>query len=201
MPEPAGHYFDGDPAVASQPATVRLDLPERSFTLATDRGVFSADRVDAGTKQLLLDAPAPPATGTFVDLGCGYGPIACALAARAPQAAVWALDVNQRALDLCRANAAAHGLDNVTVAHVDDAPADLVVDLLWSNPPIRIGKPALHALLATWLRRLAPSGTAVLVVQKHLGADSLQTWLRQQGWSATRLGSRGGYRLLEVQRP
>lgn len=200
MPEPAGHYFDGDPAVASRSGTVQLDLPERSFLLATDRGVFSAARVDTGTKQLLLDAPPPPATGTFVDLGCGYGPIACALAARAPMATVWALDVNQRALELCRANTAAHGLHNVTVAHVDDAPTDLVVDLLWSNPPIRIGKPALHALLATWLGRLAPNGTAVLVVQKHLGADSLQAWLQEAGWLATRIGSRGGYRLLEVRR-
>jgi 16S rRNA (guanine1207-N2)-methyltransferase len=201
MPEPASHYFDGEPVAASRPASVRLDLPERSFTLRTDRGVFSADRVDAGTKQLLLDAPAPPAQGTFVDLGCGYGPIACALASRSPAATVWALDVNQRALDLCRANAAAHDLGNVTVVHVDDVPPDLVVDLLWSNPPIRIGKPALHALLATWLGRLAPRGSAVLVVQKHLGADSLQAWLQAEGWTATRIGSRGGYRLLEVRRP
>jgi 16S rRNA (guanine1207-N2)-methyltransferase len=201
MPEPAGHYFDGDPSVASHPAVVRLDLPERSFTLATDRGVFSADHVDPGTKLLLLEAPAPPPTGTFVDLGCGYGPIACALGARAPQATVWAIDVNRRALDLCRANAARHDLGNVTVAHPDETPPDLAVDLVWSNPPIRIGKPALHALLATWLGRLTPRGSAVLVVQKHLGADSLQTWLQHEGWAATRITSRRGYRLLEVGRP
>jgi 16S rRNA (guanine1207-N2)-methyltransferase len=147
-----------------------------------------------------LEAPAPPPSGTFVDLGCGYGPIACTLAARAPQAAVWAVDVNERALDLCRANAADLGLGNLTVAHVDAAPADLSVDLLWSNPPIRIGKAALHALLLTWLGRLADDGTAVLVVQKHLGADSLQAWLTEQGWPATRIGSRAGYRLLQVGR-
>ena len=201
MPEPAGHYFHGDPAVASRPATVRLDLPDRSLTLATDRGVFSADRVDDGTKYLLLAAPSPPPTGTVVDLGCGYGPIACTLAARTPGATVWAVDVNQRALDLCRANAAALGLTNVRVAHVDDLPAELSVDLLWSNPPIRIGKDALHALLAGWLGRLAPGGSAVLVVRKHLGADSLQRWLESQGWPTQRIGSRTGYRLLEVSRP
>jgi 16S rRNA (guanine1207-N2)-methyltransferase len=198
MPEPAGHYFDGEPSVASRPSTVRLDLPDRSLTLATDRGVFSGDRVDPGSKYLLLEAPAPPPSGTFVDLGCGYGPIACTLAARSPGATVWAVDVNERALDLCRTNATALGLGNVTVAHVDAAPPDLAVDRLWSNPPIRIGKPALHALLTTWLGRLAPEGRAVLVVQKHLGADSLQAWLTEQGWPTTRLGSRAGYRLLEV---
>src|SRR3954449_9043850 len=105
MPEPAGHYFDAAPGSASKPATVRLDLPDRSLVLSADRGVFPADRVDPGTKYLLLQAPAPPATGTFVDLGCGYGPIACTLALRAPGATIWAVDVNERARALCAANA------------------------------------------------------------------------------------------------
>jgi 16S rRNA (guanine1207-N2)-methyltransferase len=177
---------------------VRLDLPDVSFTLATDRGVFAGERVDSGTKYLLLESPAPSASGTFVDLGCGYGPIACTLAARAPAATVWAVDVNRRALDLCRQNAAAAGLTNVTAVEPDAVPDDLAVDLIWSNPPIRIGKPALHALLTTWLQRLRPAGRAVLVVQKHLGSDSLQAWLTAEGWDATRLGSRSGYRLLQV---
>ena len=200
MGEPSGQYFEAEPAVASRRQTVRLDLPDRSLTLHTDRGVFSADRVDPGSKYLLLDAPTPPLTGTFVDLGCGYGPIACTLAARAPEASVWAVDVNRRAVELCRENAAALGLANVRAATPDELPADLVVDLLWSNPPIRIGKAALHELLTTWLERLAPDGRALLVVQKHLGADSLQRWLDAAGWTTARLGSRTGYRLLEVTR-
>lgn len=195
----AGHYFDPDPAVSSRQRSVRLDLPDRSFQLTTDRGVFSGDRVDPGTKYLLLEAPTPPATGSFVDLGCGYGPIACTLAARAPAATVWAVDVNQRALDLCARNAHALGLGSVRAVAADGVPADLVVDLLWSNPPIRIGKDALHDLLGEWLGRLAPAGRAILVVQKHLGADSLQRWLTSSGWPTERLGSRAGYRLLEAR--
>jgi 16S rRNA (guanine1207-N2)-methyltransferase len=200
MPEPAGHYFDAEPGVPSRPTTVRLDLPDRSLTLATDRGVFSADRVDAGTKYLLLEAPAPPTTGTFLDLGCGYGAIACTLALRAPAATVLAVDVNQRAIDLCRANASTTGATNVRASLPAEVSDAVTVDLIWSNPPIRIGKPALHALLEEWLPRLAPAGTAILVVQKHLGADSLQRWLEAHGYPAARLGSRAGYRLLRVQR-
>jgi len=200
MGEPAGgQYFEAQPTAASRPGTIRLDLPDRSLALATDRGVFSADRIDPGTKYLLLEAPAPPATGTFLDLGCGYGPIACTLAGRAPDATVWAVDVNRRALDLCRTNATALGLHNLRVSAVDEVPADLEIDLLWSNPPIRIGKPGLHELLATWLDRLSPGGRAVLVVQKHLGADSLRRWLEERGWPTERLGSRAGYRLLQVE--
>jgi 16S rRNA (guanine1207-N2)-methyltransferase len=196
----AGHYFAPDPEVPSAPRTLRLDLPDRTLSLQSDAGVFAADAVDGATKHLLLDAPEPPASGTFVDLGCGYGPIACTLAARRPDAEVWAVDVNRRALELCRANAAALGLGNVRVVAPDEVPADLAVDLLWSNPPIRIGKAALHELLGSWLERLRPDAVAVLVVHKHLGADSLQRWLVAAGWSAQRLGSRAGNRLLRVTR-
>jgi 16S rRNA (guanine1207-N2)-methyltransferase len=177
---------------------VRLALPDMTLDLDTDRGVFARTDIDPGTKLLLLEAPAPAPAGDHLDLGCGYGPVALALARRAPAATVWAVDVNRRALALTEANAAANGLANVRVAEPDDVPAEVRFTTLWSNPPIRIGKEALHELLLRWLPRLAPGGRAVLVVQKHLGADSLATWLEAQGFPTTRLRSRAGYRLLEV---
>ncbi|MGQ0430902.1 MAG: class I SAM-dependent methyltransferase [Microthrixaceae bacterium] len=200
MGDATGQYFDANPAVGSQPTVVRLDLPDRTLSLVTDRGVFARDHVDPGTKYLLLEAPEPAPIGVFVDLGCGYGPIACTLAARAPGAVVWAVDVNERAVALCAENAATLGLTNVRAVSPAHVPDDLAVDLIWSNPPIRIGKPALHDLLRSWLVRLAPGGHAVLVVQKHLGADSLQRWLGESGWPTERIGSRTGYRLLQVAR-
>ena len=72
-------------------------------------------------------------------------------------------------------------------------------DLIWSNPAIRVGKAALHEMLRTWLDRLTPDGRAVLVVQRHLGADSLAAWLNDEGWPTERLASRRGYRLLDVR--
>lgn len=194
----SGHYFDRDPAAASAPATVTLALPDLTVRLATDRGVFSAGAVDAGTRYLLLEAPPPPAGATVLDLGCGYGPIAVALGLRAPAATVWAIDVNRRALELCRANAEAAGAANVTVAEPDDVPAGMRFDAVYSNPPVRVGKAALHDLLATWLGRLAPGGAAWLVVGKHLGSDSLARWLAAEGFTTERAGSRAGYRLLRV---
>jgi 16S rRNA (guanine1207-N2)-methyltransferase len=179
---------------------VRLDLPDLSLTLRTDRGVFSAARIDPGTKFLLTEAPAPPARGHLADVGCGYGPIALTLAARSPGATVWAVDVNERALELTRVNAAAAGLGNVRVATPDEVPGDVPLATLWSNPPVRVGKAALHELLERWLGRLETDGPALLVVQKNLGADSLHRWLEARDWAVTRRGSRIGYRLLEVRR-
>jgi len=195
----AAHYFDPVPTTGSAPSTVELHLPDVSLRLATDTGVFSGSSVDVGTKILLADSP-PVRSGsrTIVDVGCGYGPIALTLAKRAPEATIWAVDVNRRARELCTANAVAAGVANVTVIAPEDFPDDLVIDEIWSNPPIRIGKPALHELLTAWLDRLGDDGVARFVVQKHLGADSLSSWLEAQGWPTTRLSSKRTYRLLEV---
>ncbi len=179
-------------------------LPEgRLLHLQTDRGVFAANEIDAGTRVLLAEPGPDPSATTLVDLGCGYGPIALALALRVPTATVWAVEVNERARGLCHRNAEANGVqDRVRVVAPDEVPADLLVDEIWSNPPIRIGKPALHDLLTTWLGRLRPgTGSAQLVVQKHLGADSLARWLQEQGWPTERRTSRAGYRILSVTAP
>jgi len=193
------HYFEESPNSRSDARTIDVVLPDVTFSMRTDRGVFSYGRLDTGTAILLRQAPPPPTAGTFVDLGCGAGAIALTLAMRAPLATVLAVDVNSRARTLCSENAARLGLTNVTVAHPGDVPDDLAVDLIWSNPPIRVGKSALHAILATWLARLTPDGSAVLVVQRHLGADSLDRWLRSNGHATRRLAARAGYRLLECR--
>lgn len=221
--------------MASEEHEIGLSLPDLELRFTTDRGVFSNTRVDAGTRLLLQEAPHPDASMTDVcDLGCGYGPVAVALARRSPTSTVWAVDVNERAVALCATNAVANGCENLrsvlvdengriiramgTPESTDDGFTDgesiddrstssfdgvsfdgISFDGIWSNPPIRIGKPALHALLTTWLDRLTPAGTAWLVVQRHLGADSLADWLTEQGWATSRLVSRAGYRLLEVK--
>jgi 16S rRNA (guanine1207-N2)-methyltransferase len=190
------HYFDHDPDGPSDERSVEVTLPDLAFTMITDRGVFSHGHLDIGTSLLLRTAPPPPDTGDLLDLGCGAGPIALTMAQRSPGATVHAVDVNARARELCRRNAEALDLTNVVVSGPDDVDPDVRFAAIWSNPPIRIGKPALHELLATWLGRLVPDGTAVLVVQRHLGADSLQRWLTGQGYRTDRTASRAGFRVL-----
>ena len=191
-------YFDAQPAVTSSERTIRLTLPDLTSDLVTDRGVFSADQIDTGTKLLLLDGPGPtPDDEVLMDLGCGYGTIAYALAVRNPTATVWAVDVNERARALCERNT--HDLGNVKVFAPEDVPSG-AIDRIWSNPPIRVGKAALHGMLERWLDRLTDSGSAHLVVQKHLGADSLHRWLETKGWAVERRTSKKAYRLLDNTR-
>ena len=191
-------YFTERPAAGRRPGSVHVVLPGLHLELETDSGVFSPSRLDPGTRLLLDAAPQPPAAGNLLDLGCGYGPLALVLAARSPAARVWGIDVNRRALELCARNAERAGLPNVRCTAPHDPAVPDLLRLIWSNPPIRIGKPALHALLTTWLARLEPAGSAYLVVQRNLGSDSLQRWLEGSGWPAERIAARSGYRVLKV---
>ncbi|MEL6892822.1 MAG: methyltransferase [Actinomycetota bacterium] len=196
----SGHYFDDAPDVASDPLLVDVTLPDTAFVMETDRGVFSRGHLDTGTA-LLLRADVPiSSTGHVLDLGCGAGPVALTMARRSPDATVWAIDVNARALDLTRRNAERNGMANVRVSSPEEMPDEVVFSTIWSNPPVRVGKTAMRGLVSTWLDRLTDDGTATMVVQKHLGADSLQRWLIERGWRCERIASKSGFRLLHLRR-
>jgi len=195
------HYFTADPTAAYERETFTCEVWGHELSLVSGAGVFSRGHLDHATAVLFRETE-PPAQGQFLDLGCGYGVIGLAIAAAVPLATVTAVDVNERAISLANENARALGVEGRFVACTADAvPTDATYDEIWSNPPIRIGKEALHDLLLTWLPRLAPGGRAVMVVGKNLGADSLQRWLGEQGWPTERLASAKGFRVLETTRP
>jgi 16S rRNA G1207 methylase RsmC len=192
------HYFH-TPTGAENRREIRARFWDTDWTFTTAAGVFSADGLDLGTAVLLRECAPPSGATRLLDLGCGYGVLAVALATACPQASVDAVDVNERALELTATNAAAHGVaDRVHPLLPAQVDPDVRYDQIWSNPPIRIGKDALHELLLTWLPRLAPGGEARLVVGKNLGADSLQTWLQASGFGCERTASAKGFRVLRV---
>ena len=211
-------YFSAEPSSRDVRRTMEVELRGAVAKVETSNGVFSGSRLDLGTSVLLREAPEPPESGAFLDLGCGWGPVTLALALASPGADVWAVDVNARALELTAGNARANGLGNVHTTRTDEAgeplaeqteacceamPRDLAFDLIWSNPPIRIGKEALHTLLMAWLPRLRAGGAAYLVVQRNLGADSLIPWLAEalgEGYAVSKYHSAKGYRVIEVVR-
>ena len=194
------HYFTADPGVPFEREAFTARVWDHELRLETGAGVFSRGHLDHATAILFREVD-PPAQGQFLDLGCGYGVIGLAIARAVPLATVTAIDVNERALLLANENARAAGLDGRFVAcRAEQVPSTQVFDEIWSNPPIRIGKEALHELLLTWLPRLAPGGRMVSVVGKNLGADSLQRWLTEQGWPTQRLASAKGFRVLETRR-
>ncbi|WP_127499768.1 class I SAM-dependent methyltransferase [Actinoplanes solisilvae] len=197
----ADHYFSAEPAAPEVRGEIEFNVAGRDYRLTVASGVFSAGRLDPGTAVLLRKADLPTAgvTGTFLDLGCGYGPIACVLASEAPGAVVHAVDVNSRARELTALNAATLGLaGRVRVEAPDEVPAGVTFDEIWSNPPTHVGKAELRAIMERWLPRLTPEGVAWLVINRHLGGDSLHAWLVENGWEVERVASQKGFRVLKV---
>lgn len=197
------HYFTAAPASPENLRTIRVSLAGRELEMTTAGGVFSPDRLDAGTAVLLANTPPVPPGGHLLDLGSGWGPIALSMALASPHATVWAVDVNERALDLVRRNAYALGLTNVNAALPGDVPDEVTFRTIRSNPPIRVGKNELHGLLERWIPRLDERSDAWLVVQRNLGADSLQRWIAstfQPGYSVFRTATGKGYRILKVRK-
>lgn len=197
------YYFSAKPESELKLRRFSVTLASREVELTTAGGIFSPERIDAGTRVLLASIPKPPPGGNLLDLGCGWGPIALTLALESPNATVWAVDVNERALDLVRRNAAELGLTNVIACLPDAVPADISFMTIWSNPPIRVGKNELHGLLERWLPRLEAGTEAWLVVQRNLGSDSLHRWLEGSlpgDCSVIRASTSKGYRVLRVRR-
>ena len=197
------HYFSPSPSTEDTRFPLRVSLAGEERYLVSSSSVFSGHGLDKATAVMLarLDeiSPVPPGA-RLLDLGCGWGPIALTAALLHPDAEVWAVDVSERARDLTAENAATLGLGNVHVIAPEEVPDDLTLDAIWSNPPIRIGKEALHALLLTWIGRLTPEGTAAMVVGKNLGADPLARWLGEQlpEREVAKVASAKGFRVLEV---
>jgi 16S rRNA (guanine1207-N2)-methyltransferase len=198
---PQEHYFSNEPLGEFRAKTIEVTLAGNRVSVETAGSIFSPDHVDTGTAVLLELLDEAPAIGDVLDIGCGWGPIALSLAMSRPHLTVWAVDVNERALELTRRNAEKLGLTNVKVCQPDQVPKDLKFSGIWSNPPIRVGKEVLHDILTTWLPRLASGAEGYLVVQKNLGADSLLRWLQDalpKKFVSLRLETSKSFRVIRV---
>jgi 16S rRNA (guanine1207-N2)-methyltransferase len=200
------HYFTGSPRSHGLRHAYTFTVNNDTFDIHTDAGIFSGDRLDKGTA-VLLDAYRAGKLvlptelhGDVIDLGCGAGPLALVLAHHYTSAQVWAVDVNDQAVQACRHNARINNCPNVVAGSPDYVPSDTRFSVLWSNPPIRIGKEQLHSLMITWLSRLAPDGVAHVVINKNLGGDSFAAWLTAQHFRVSRVASSKGFRVLEITR-
>lgn len=209
-PQPTGeHYFAANPRSEGSTRELTVSLAGRDFRVTTAHGVFSGHGLDKGTEVLLRKVPPLPSVqqlggaGVFVDVGCGWGPLALTLAAERPSAQVYAVDVNTRALELTRANAATNGLSNIQALSEAEAFTTLEtnsVDVIWSNPPVRVGKAALHAMWEAWRTRLKPEGIAYLVMGRNLGSDPFLAYLNEHGWTGEKIASSKGFRVLQLRR-
>ena len=168
-----GYYFDKNTNVESKEVTTRAEIGGKLYTFKTDNNVFSKKGLDFGTRSLLESIDIENITGDILDFGCGYGPIGLSLAKEFQDRKVHMVDVNERALELAKENAANNRIGNV---HIFQSSVYENVDGMYaailSNPPIRAGKDIVHEILEKAIEHLVPGGELWIVIQKKQGAPS-----------------------------
>jgi len=197
------HYFTRQPRSAEDRRRFQTELRGFPFLFVTDAGVFSRDGVDEGSRTLIgmMDFPSG---ARVLDIGCGYGPIGLAAARLAPRGHVTMTDINERAAELARENAALNGIGNVTVKTGDlfEPVAGETFDVILANPPIRAGKAVVYRLFEEAKAHLAPGGAFWVVVHNKQGAPSARKKLEELFGedSVEEIGKHKGYRVYRAVR-
>ena len=191
-------YFTGKPTSESRPVECQFDY--RGFTLqfTTDAGVFSKGELDQGTRILLKALPAQLA-GRVLDLGCGWGPVGVSVGKAFPDCRVVMSDVNERALELAKANAKRNGVQADCVLSDGLDQVQGTFDAVITNPPIRAGKQVIYRMFAQSAQRLNENGCLYIVIRKQQGAQSAVTYLKTLFQSVEAIDKSGGFWILRCR--
>lgn len=166
------HYYSHKPDVVSNPKFWDFTLKGRTFRFKSDNGVFSKKEVDFGSRLLVESFNLNEAVeGDILDVGCGYGPIGISIAAAYPERTIEMIDINSRAVELSKENAASNGIANVKIYESDrfDKVGSNQFAAILTNPPIRAGKSVVHEILEESYRSLVAGGELWVVIQKNKG--------------------------------
>jgi 16S rRNA (guanine1207-N2)-methyltransferase len=190
------HYYSEKPTSESSPEKIEYRYLGKDFVFATDSGVFSKGKVDRGT-DLLLESLEGVMSSSFLDMGCGYGPVGICYKSLHNNATVLLADINERACELARRNAIAAGV-KVDVKHSDgfEAFSGMLFDCIAMNPPIRAGKAVLHKLMKDAHANLQKDGQLFVVIRTRQGAGSMRDYLEGLFGNTDEPERGSGYRVI-----
>lgn len=166
----ANMYYTENPDSAHDLHELRVTLLGESFSFMTDSGVFSKKMIDYGS-QFLLNCLAFEYGDSLLDVGCGYGPLGIALS-KVQGVSATMVDINNRALDLAKQNAAKNGVAPAIFQSNLYENVEGAFNHIISNPPIRAGKAVVHEVLQGAYEHLVDGGDLTIVIQKKQGAPS-----------------------------
>lgn len=197
------HYYLARPTSESDRKKMKTRIGGYDFVLMTDAGVFSKDKVDTGSEVLIQAAQESDfPKGNILDLGCGYGAIGLTLAKTFPNRKIEMVDVNERALELSKDNAALNTLENVKIyqSNIFESVEAKDYAAIISNPPIRAGKKVVHQILEESYDHLTDGGKLQIVIQKKQGAPSARKKILEVFGNVERIRLEKGYWVLESKK-
>ena len=193
-------YYTADPTSESKPVPCAFPYRGDGLNFMTDAGVFSKGELDVGSR-LLLDA-LPALSGDVLDIGCGWGAIGVAIAKANKAARVTMVDVNRRALSLCRQNCTRNGVTAEVIE--SDGMAEVLgrkFNAIVTNPPIRAGKQVIYKMFADAAVSLKKGGALYLVIRKQQGAESCVKYLKTLFNEVEKLDKSAGFWVLKAYEP
>ncbi|WP_203334921.1 class I SAM-dependent methyltransferase [Planococcus beigongshangi] len=196
------HYYSKNPQTTSKPQEWAYTLRGEKIQFQTDAGVFSKNEVDFGSR-LLIDAFEESAVeGPILDVGCGYGPIGIAIAKSFPRKTVHMVDVNTRAIELAKKNAARNNAENVEVYESDGLSSvkEEGFSAILTNPPIRAGKETVFRFYEEASAKIAQGGSLWVVIQKKQGAPSTEEKLKELFGNCQVADKKKGYFIFEARK-
>lgn len=193
----SNHYFTKHPTSGKRKGLVKCILRGREFQFLTSSGVFSSRKLDNGTR-LLIENMTVPSKGRFLDLGCGYGPIGIVAASLQPDIMVWMTDINERAVNLAKANAKKSKVKNVVIeqGNLYSPVEGMTFQTIVSNPPISAGmKRVVSPMVREAPEYLSPGGSLQMVVQSNKGGKTLRGYMEETFGSVEIVTRGSGYRV------
>ena len=174
------HYFTDNENLKSEFREVKYVYNDSSFTIISDLGVFSKDKIDYGSKALVETVLKEDNINNkkILDVGCGYGFIGIVLS-KITGSEVDMIDINKRALHLAEMNANKNKAN--AKAFISDAYSEVKVlyDVIITNPPIRAGKAKVLEILEGAKNHLKSGGELYYVIRKDQGAKSISEKLNE----------------------
>lgn len=168
------HYFTNNANLKSEMRTIPFKIKGEVFTFFSDLGVFSKDKIDYGSRLLLeIILKHTPQTGLrILDVGCGYGFFTVCLG-RLLDSEVFGVDVNDRALHLCKKNMKENNIRGDACSSNAYENVRNTYDIIVTNPPIRAGKKVVLDILLQAKSHLKEGGYLWFVMRKDQGVKSI----------------------------
>lgn len=192
------HYYTADPTVKSDERKIEYEIAGNEFVFISDNGVFSKNHVDIATS-FLMKTIYEELNGDILDVGCGYGVIGIIAAKNENVKSVTMLDINHRALELCKRNSEKNKVDSkVKIIESNGFEnVDEKYDIIITNPPIRAGKSVIYKMYEDAKEHLRENGTLYLVINKKHGAPSTITYLNTLFGNCEVLDKKTGFNVIK----
>lgn len=190
------HYYTDNTNLKSKPTSFCFHYFEHDILFHSDIGVFSKERIDYGSRVLLDAITLSNQKRSLLDVGCGYGTFGICLKKRYPVLEVTMVDVNDRALDLCRQNLVANHIEAKVFQSNGYQNIKESYDVIVTNPPIRAGKKVVFDILDGSIHHLNQEGELWVVVQKKQGAPSIKKRMLEMFGNCRTVKKDKGYYIL-----